>query len=682
MTTVVADNTLLADFAAFVREATGTDQPPAVLAKALAIAGGAIKEDKALLPWTQASGRWLLHWNGHWAEVYQMSNGKWNVRINGKLAERQWDNEEHAKEVAEARLMQLSAKATKGWHVTKADHSGPPTIAIDLDGTICGYEGWQGPEHFGTVREGCVEALAELHDAGWRIIIHTTRGNTNAVAEFLTAEDVPFDYINQNPDQPKDANPGKPIADVYVDDRAISAQQPWPEILAEVLGDKGRAGPAEVAPSEAHTGSVYSTGPPPSSLIDVPDIRQRNHWECGACSAASVGRYFGVGPKELSGWVKALGTSLEHSTDPNRIVAYLRQLGLFVAASSDMTIADLELAASEGYPAICCVQDYGNRREEGASFAYGHYLTVIGVGLGMVFCQDSSIENVEHEPGGDVAPSAADRSGNIATPGRIMVEQAKWLEVWHDQTRDGRKLVRYGIVVGPGKSVPVQKARGGKCKPGETSAKTGCIPQEGPTNALPTTEGKKKPAGPKKPAAFQKYGSITAEAQPVLTEDEDDALNHYTASAWVNDELRGVEVRPEATMFSDARRDDVRKWLKDAFAKVKPMKRPVKVYRGLHFYSEQEKKDFLANCQTALETGNEVGWPGYSSTSPSESAAKGYMDPDGVLLEVAAIKGLDLTHYGHGDSGGELLLDHNSKVVIESVRREGDYTVVKVRQVK
>lgn len=114
-----------------------------------------------------------------------------------------------------------------------------------------------------------------------------------------------------------------------------------------------------------------------------------------------------------------------------------------------MTLDDLQASVAAGRPVICPVQDYGNQRAPGASFAYGHWLTVIGVLPGYVICQDSSIENVERVPGGDVPASDAEHDQNIAAPGRILVRAADWLRVWHDQDAGGTKYVRYGISVVP-----------------------------------------------------------------------------------------------------------------------------------------------------------------------------------------------------------------------------------------
>ena len=108
------------------------------------------------------------------------------------------------------------------------------TVCIDLDGTIAAYDHWRGPEHFGAPLPGVQSALAKLKDNGWRIIIFTTRGDKGLVLAYLNQHQIPFDFINENPDQPPQANPGKPIADIYIDDRALTFQGDWRKTTSEV----------------------------------------------------------------------------------------------------------------------------------------------------------------------------------------------------------------------------------------------------------------------------------------------------------------------------------------------------------------------------------------------------------------------------------------------------------------
>lgn len=112
------------------------------------------------------------------------------------------------------------------------EHS--PTLAVDLDGTLAEYDGWKGEKHIGEPRRGARRWMQAARKIGARIIVFTTRGNTEIVREWLESNDIPFDYINENPDQPEGSS-DKVIADVYWDDRAVSANGPLHASGTEVL---------------------------------------------------------------------------------------------------------------------------------------------------------------------------------------------------------------------------------------------------------------------------------------------------------------------------------------------------------------------------------------------------------------------------------------------------------------
>lgn len=112
--------------------------------------------------------------------------------------------------------------------------SGQKYVCVDLDGTIAHYKEWQGDEVFGDPVEGVQAALEQLRKDGWKIIIYTTRSNQTLIESYLNKNSIPFDYINYNPDQPKNAIRGKPYADAYIDDRGIQFNGNWSVTLNEV----------------------------------------------------------------------------------------------------------------------------------------------------------------------------------------------------------------------------------------------------------------------------------------------------------------------------------------------------------------------------------------------------------------------------------------------------------------
>jgi hypothetical protein len=92
------------------------------------------------------------------------------------------------------------------------------TIAVDFDGVIAEYDGWQGRGVLGAPRADVVETLRTLHSEGWKIVIHTTRGEEE-IREYLAQHRVVHDEVNCNSDYKTGGM--KPVADVYWDDRAV-----------------------------------------------------------------------------------------------------------------------------------------------------------------------------------------------------------------------------------------------------------------------------------------------------------------------------------------------------------------------------------------------------------------------------------------------------------------------------
>lgn len=117
------------------------------------------------------------------------------------------------------------------------DESIPITIKVDLDGTIAEKIPFD-PDRIGPPRPGARETLRKWKDKGWRIIINTVRGDRNQVIEYLQRHNIPFDFVNYNPDQPPGSS-HKIYADIDVDDTAVDADQPW-EVIDELVNEKLR----------------------------------------------------------------------------------------------------------------------------------------------------------------------------------------------------------------------------------------------------------------------------------------------------------------------------------------------------------------------------------------------------------------------------------------------------------
>jgi len=94
------------------------------------------------------------------------------------------------------------------------------TIAFDFDGVISKYDGiFEGDEKVDKPRLEIVEAIKLLKDEGYKILVYSTR-STEVLKKYCKKYKIPVDYFNTNPEY-KTGNPGKPVALVYVDDRAL-----------------------------------------------------------------------------------------------------------------------------------------------------------------------------------------------------------------------------------------------------------------------------------------------------------------------------------------------------------------------------------------------------------------------------------------------------------------------------
>lgn len=98
-------------------------------------------------------------------------------------------------------------------------------IIIDLDGTICTEEKTFS-RSLAQPKEGAVDSINKLFDAGHTIIIYTAR--TWMEFEMTT------DWLKKNKLKFHQLVMGKPIGDVWIDDRAISFNNNWSEILKQL----------------------------------------------------------------------------------------------------------------------------------------------------------------------------------------------------------------------------------------------------------------------------------------------------------------------------------------------------------------------------------------------------------------------------------------------------------------
>lgn len=114
------------------------------------------------------------------------------------------------------------------------------TVAVDLDGVLAEYDGWEGLDDIGDPIEGAREFLDVLRSE-FDVVVYTTRLNPNPfdadeprasaerctqiVVGWLNRHDLPYDDVF--------VGTGKPIAVAYIDDRAVSCRPQRGSPMAE-----------------------------------------------------------------------------------------------------------------------------------------------------------------------------------------------------------------------------------------------------------------------------------------------------------------------------------------------------------------------------------------------------------------------------------------------------------------
>lgn len=107
-----------------------------------------------------------------------------------------------------------------------------PILAIDFDGTCCD-DCWPS---VGTIKPGLAEALMQLKDI-FQIVIYSCRTNlsllgrdryTSDMVDFLKLNNVYYDKID-------DGRQGKIFADIYIDNKAVSFRDNWPQLCAAIM---------------------------------------------------------------------------------------------------------------------------------------------------------------------------------------------------------------------------------------------------------------------------------------------------------------------------------------------------------------------------------------------------------------------------------------------------------------
>lgn len=108
------------------------------------------------------------------------------------------------------------------------------SVAFDFDGTLCENKF---PE-IGEPKEDIVKLLKIFNENKWNIIIWTCRSNNykDNMVDWLNDNKIPYDSINENPNNYFKNESRKIYADLYIDDKGIFTESV--ESAIKVFGHK------------------------------------------------------------------------------------------------------------------------------------------------------------------------------------------------------------------------------------------------------------------------------------------------------------------------------------------------------------------------------------------------------------------------------------------------------------
>lgn len=114
------------------------------------------------------------------------------------------------------------------------------SVAVDFDGVIHGYrQGWRDGSIYDEPYQGAAPALQTLLDAGYEVVIYTTRADEREVdgvrqpsqieevRAYLERHGIPYTRIHQGV--------GKPLCKLFIDDNALRFEGDWEATTAQAL---------------------------------------------------------------------------------------------------------------------------------------------------------------------------------------------------------------------------------------------------------------------------------------------------------------------------------------------------------------------------------------------------------------------------------------------------------------
>lgn len=101
-------------------------------------------------------------------------------------------------------------------------------VAVDFDGVLHTYDHWRDGVLYGEPIEGSVDALWEIVNSGREVAVFTARVDTQEQADAVV------EWLDKHGYPPVPVTNTKPVAYVYLDDRAIRFEGDWADSLKEI----------------------------------------------------------------------------------------------------------------------------------------------------------------------------------------------------------------------------------------------------------------------------------------------------------------------------------------------------------------------------------------------------------------------------------------------------------------
>ena len=121
--------------------------------------------------------------------------------------------------------------------------------------------------------------------------------------------------------------------------------------------------------------------------VCLPEVQQKTHFSCGAAVVHSICSYWGLGLSSHYDYFPYLETDESYGTLPEKIVNYLRSVGLKCKVQHDMSVINICKALDQHKPVILAVQAYGSPKKYHKNLN-GHYIVAIGYDNKSIFFED------------------------------------------------------------------------------------------------------------------------------------------------------------------------------------------------------------------------------------------------------------------------------------------------------